>query len=328
MSNETAETKTNNNAQDGDAELLSTKDSPAIAEILQEVESDLESVGEDPSSLAAFLTSEFTTLGRSLLRCGYLVQQIDEKKLYKAFGFSNTASLLEATFGLKASVVSRFRSAYSYALPISQAVPEVTIDDLNEAQMRELRGAIKALHPSLKRKQQIDKAVELYKEIHDKNSCPSSSDIAKFCEGKIADKKQKEQPDGENNDKPNDENTDESNGENTGESNGENTGTSGDDKEHSNEETHEAASEADEAEGFIISDKELGEPLEPIGDTRADDYIGTQLAKELSLLLGMILENGLIQDDIKERMELAFEGLGIEPVFTADAQTEEEDDNE
>lgn len=297
------------NAQDGNAELLSTKDSPAIAEILRDVESELKSVGDAPSSLAKFLTSEFTQLGRSLLRCGYLVQQVDEQKLYEKFGFSNTASLLEASFGLKAPVVSRFRRAYEFALPISRAVPEVTIDDLNEAQMRELRGAVKALHSGLKGQQQVDKAVELYKELHEKTPCPTSSDIAKFCRSKVTSKNQDAK---------------ESKDENEAKAISESAEPSGDDEATSNEESSEVEPDCDPADGFTVTDEELGEPVGPIGEVKADDYIGTQLAYELSQLLGLVLDHSFIEDEIKERFERAFEQLGIEPTHPEEQEEDYE----
>lgn len=277
MGTDTQNTEIKKTAQDGEAVLLSTHSKP-IKEILDGVATEWNDLSGDLNEQARLIVSEFTALGRSLLRCGFLIHQIEELKLYETFGFESTTAFMEAEFGMKAPMVSRFRSGYTYALPISQALPAVKIDDLNEAQMRELRGVVGRLHPKLKGHEKVEKAAELYKELYEKKPAPTANDIANLC--------------------PKPEPTSKS--------------PSGGSSESTQKALSGESTSTDEPEEEVIADEDWNSIVDKSGKETVDDQLGYKLAAELSELLAYVLDHAQIDEDIQNRFERAFEELGIE----------------
>lgn len=283
-----------NNAQDGNAVLLSTNTGHAVREILHEVENDWQEVGNDLTAKGEFLASEFSAFGRSILRCGFLVHEIDDKKLYEKFGSKSTADFLGKAFDLKPPAVSRFRTSYAYALPISEALPEAK---LNEAQMRELHTVVGKLNPELKGEKKVEKAVELFKGIYNENPAPTAIDIAKLCpetkrKTKASSAGSLESKDG--------------------------VAFTGYVSEDKQQDVEKMTVPAGNSLGEDLADDELNSAYEKYGKVTVEDQIGSRLASELSELLAHVLSNQLIDEKIQERFETAFEELGIEPALVAD----------
>lgn len=297
MSNETSKTKTSDNAQDGNAVLLSKNADQIISEILNEVRHDWQSLGKDSDKQKEFIRKEVHTWGRAHLRCGYLIHEIDTKKLYKEFGHASVATLLKELCHMRPPDVSKAKHAFAYAEPISKALPSVTMDDLNEAQMRQLRSTVKQLHPNLKGEEKIKRAVELYTEINNEKPIPSAIDIKRFGEKKL-----KERQKAEEEDKEAAVQSDQSGGES--------------DDVGNDEEKQGSSSEHDlmPHKGTVLEDSDFDEPQE---DYR-DRIIDKDFANELSSLFGYILDKAFLDKETESRIKDALKRLGSEFQESAD----------
>lgn len=292
MSNETAETKVIKNAQDGGKTvLLSKKSGEAIAEILDEFRRDWESLGSNGEKQKEFIKTEVYVWGRAHIRCGCLIHEIETKKIYKKFGHKTVAALFKEICNMKPPDVSKAKYAFVYAEPIAKALPDVKLEDLHEAQMRQLRATVKQLHSELKDEEKVKRAVELYTEIHSKNPSPTAKQIKSYGEKKLKEKQETEQEDKEAAVQSN-------------QSGGETDGAGNDEDNQGSSSAHDPMPH----KGTVLEDSDFDEPL----DNKTRKIIDKEFAEELSSLLGFILGEALLDKETQDRINAALRRLGNE----------------
>ena len=178
MSKETLNNQTNKtNTEVENFDVVLPEPEPS-SRILDEVKAEFAALNGDKQQIASFTKNEFKIFDQAFVRCGYIIKQLDETKLYKKFGKKGTAELLEKVFKIKAPQVSRYRIGIKYAEPLAKKLPDA---ELCEYQMRELHGVVGRSNPKLKGKDKVEQAVKIYEELYKKNPSPTASDIAKIC---------------------------------------------------------------------------------------------------------------------------------------------------
>lgn len=152
------------------------------------VQRELERAQKDGKKLIDFTKSELIDYSHHFLRCGYVLKQIEENKLYRLCNVTSMSQFAEKCLSMNRSTLSRIKNSLEIGTRIVEKHPDQPV---TESQIRALRSVVKKDKTVSRDKELcIEKAVELYDSVIDKNGVATE----KLILGKTAKPSKKQKP--------------------------------------------------------------------------------------------------------------------------------------